>query len=124
MSLFNFGKKKNEVELVTCCCSQNNRSDVKAETEGKCCCADTKEISCIKVLGAGCKACHELYENVKKAAELLNISVNVEYVTDIQKIMEYGVMSMPVLVVNDKVVYAGKVLKRAEAEKILRSYID
>lgn len=124
MSLFKFGKKKEEVKPAICSCSQNNSPDVHVKTSSECCCTDKKEISCVKVLGAGCKSCHEQYENVKKAVELLNISVNVEYVTDMQKIMEYGVMSMPALVVNEKVVSTGKVLKVAEAEKILKSYID
>ena len=37
-----------------------------------------------------------------------------------EKIMEYGVMSMPAIVVNDKVVASGKVLKTAEVEKLLK----
>ena len=39
--------------------------------------------------------------------------------TDMAKIMEYGVMSMPALVVNEKVVSMGKVLKTADVEKLL-----
>ena len=49
----------------------------------------------------------------------MGLSVEVEYVTDMQKIMEYGVMSMPALVVNEKVVSMGKVLKRGDVEKLL-----
>ena len=41
-----------------------------------------------------------------------------------EKIMAYGVMSMPGLVVNEKVVSAGKVLKPADAEKLLRTFIS
>ena len=63
----------------------------------------------IKVLGSGCKSCHQLFENAKQAAALSG--ADVEYITDLQKIMEYGVMSMPALVVNEKVVSMGKVLK-------------
>lgn len=43
-----------------------------------------------------------------------------EHVTDMEKIMAYGVMSMPALVVNEKVMSMGKVLKAAEVEKLLR----
>ena len=43
-----------------------------------------------------------------------------EYITDMEKVMEYGVMSMPAIVVNDKVVSMGKLLKAAEVEKLLR----
>ncbi len=49
----------------------------------------------IKVLGSGCKSCHQLYDNAKQAAALSD--ADVEYITDLQKIMEYGVMSMPAL---------------------------
>lgn len=73
----------------------------------------------IKVLGAGCKSCHEMYENTRKAVKNAGIDVEVEYVTDMEKIMAYGIMSMPGLVVNEKVVSAGKVLKAADVEKLL-----
>lgn len=49
----------------------------------------------------------------------MGLSVEVEYITDMQKVMEYGVMSMPALVVNEKVVSMGKVLKVADVEKRL-----
>lgn len=49
----------------------------------------------------------------------MGLSIEVEYVTDMQKIMEYGVMSMPALVVNEKVMSMGKVLKSADIEKLL-----
>lgn len=42
------------------------------------------------------------------------------YITDMQKVMEYGVMSMPALVFNERVVSMGKVLKSSEAEKMLQ----
>lgn len=76
-------------------------------------------VQSIKVLGAGCKSCHEMYENTKKAMEKLGVSIEVEYITDMEKIMTYGVMSMPVLVVNEEVVSMGKVLKPAEVERLL-----
>ena len=50
----------------------------------------------------------------------MGLSLETEYVTDLQKIMEYGVMSMPALVINEKVAAAGKVLKPKEIEKLLR----
>lgn len=66
----------------------------------------------IKVLGSGCKSCHKLYDNTLKAVE--GTGIKVEYITDMQKIMEYGVMSMPALVINEKVVSVGRVLKPAQ----------
>ena len=127
MALFNFGKKKEE-EKKSCCCG----SEVKAEQAAGCCCgSEAKEentccgapvdgICCIKVLGAGCKTCHEQYENAKAAVAALGLSIEVEYITDMEKVMEYGVMSMPAIVVNDQVVSMGKLLKAADVEKLLR----
>ena len=127
MALFNFGKKEEE-EKKSCCCG----SEVKAEQTAGCCCgSEAKEentccgapvdgICCIKVLGAGCKTCHEQYENAKAAVAALGLSIEVEYITDMEKVMEYGVMSMPAIVVNDKVVSMGKLLKAADVEKLLR----
>ena len=71
----------------------------------------------IKVLGSGCKSCHQLYDNALKAVE--GMGIEVEYITDLQKIMEYGAMSMPALVVNEQLVSSGKVLKPAEIVKII-----
>ena len=99
MALFGFGKKK---EAESCCCGK--------PADGIC---------CIKVLGAGCKSCHEQYEQAQQAADAMGLPVEVEYITDMEKVMEYGVMSMPAIVVNDRVVSMGKVLKAAEVENLL-----
>ena len=77
------------------------------------------EICCIKVLGAGCKSCHEQFEYTKQAVKDMGLDLEVEYITDMQKVMEYGVMSMPALVVNEKVVAMGKVLKAADVVALL-----
>ena len=123
MALFNFGKKKEEKKETGCCCGS---TAPKAETSS-CCCGsapETENTCCcgkntIKVLGSGCKNCHALLEASKEAVKNMGLSVDVEYVTDMEKIMEYGVMSMPALVVNEKVVSMGKVLKTADVEKLL-----
>ncbi|MFA7662436.1 MAG: thioredoxin family protein [Patescibacteria group bacterium] len=62
----------------------------------------------IQVFGSGCPNCKRLFELTQKAVEELNLNVEVEYITDIQKIIELGVMSSPVLVINGKVVLAGQ----------------
>ena len=131
MALFNFGKKKEEKKAPTCCCGSEPKAEESTgcccgsapkavETTSCCCGAPVEGICCIKVLGAGCKSCHEQYENAKAAVKALGLSVEVEYITDMEKVMEYGVMSMPAIVVNDKVVSMGKVLKAADVEKLLR----
>ncbi len=73
----------------------------------------------IKVLGGGCKSCEALLAAAKEAVAEKGIDAKIEYITDMEKIMGYGVMSMPALLVDGKVVSAGKVLKAKEVEKIL-----
>ncbi len=73
----------------------------------------------IKVLGAGCKSCEALLNAVREAVANKGIDTEVEYITDMKKIMSYGVMNMPVLVIDEKVVSAGKVLKAKEVQKLL-----
>ena len=136
MALFNFGKKKEEKscccgsepkaeETTGCCCTSAPKAESacccgsEAREEGTCCGAPVDGICCVKVLGAGCKTCHEQYENAKTAVAALGLNIEVEYITDMEKVMEYGVMSMPAIVVNDKVVSMGKLLKAAEVEKLL-----
>ncbi len=119
MALFNFGKKKEERQAPACACGCGCPTSEAAETKAECCGTSADGICCIKVLGAGCTSCHQQYEYAKKAVKNMGLSVEVEYITDMQKIMEYGVMSMPALVVNEKVVSMGKVLKSADVEKLL-----
>ena len=77
------------------------------------------DICCVKVLGAGCKSCHAQYEYAKEALKNMGIGIEVEYITDMEEIMSYGVMSMPALVVNEKVVAMGKVLKTNDIVNLL-----
>ncbi len=73
----------------------------------------------IKVLGSGCSKCNKLEKNVRNAVEDLGVEVSIEKVTDFKKIMEYGVMQTPALVVDEKVVSAGKVLSAEDIKKFL-----
>jgi len=62
----------------------------------------------IKILGSGCPSCIVMYNNVVSACTELEIEAVVEKVTEFEKISEYGVMSTPALVVNEKVIATGK----------------
>ena len=73
----------------------------------------------IKVLGGGCKSCEALLKAAREAVEKKGVDADIEYITDMEKIMNYGVMSMPALMIEGKVVSAGKVLKAKEVEKFL-----
>ncbi|MGN0569714.1 MAG: thioredoxin family protein [Candidatus Fimenecus sp.] len=115
MAFFVRVKKKREKKAPPACCCNAPQS---GEPEN-CCEKVQSGISSIKVLGAGCKSCRELFENAKQAVNTMGLGTEVEYITDMQKIMQYGVMSMPALVVNEKVVSQGKVLKSADIAKLL-----
>ena len=65
----------------------------------------------IKILGSGCKNCVTLAENTKAAISELGIQADIIKVTDFSEIAGYGIMSTPGLVIDEKVVSSGKVLK-------------
>jgi small redox-active disulfide protein 2 len=73
----------------------------------------------IEVLGTGCAKCKTLYENTKKAVEESGKTAEIIKVEEIPKIMAYGVMSTPVLVVDGKVFFSGKVASVAEIMGVL-----
>jgi small redox-active disulfide protein 2 len=62
----------------------------------------------VKVLGAGCSSCAALETNTKKALEKLGLEAQVIKVSDIQDILDYGVMSFPALVIDEQVVMYGQ----------------
>ncbi|DAB41191.1 MAG TPA: thioredoxin family protein [Sulfurovum sp. UBA12169] len=75
----------------------------------------------IEILGTGCSKCKALEEAAKQAAAQSGKFVQIEKIEDIQKIMEYGVMSTPGLVIDGKVVSTGKLLSIDEIKKIIQS---
>lgn len=73
----------------------------------------------IKVLGTGCASCKALHETVKQAVAELGIEATIIKEEDLMQIMNYNVMSMPGLVINEKVVSAGKKLSVADVKAFL-----
>lgn len=73
----------------------------------------------IKVLGTGCAKCKSLEAITKQAVEELNLSADIEKVEDIRKIMEYGIMRTPGLVLNGKVVLSGQLPKINELKDLI-----
>ena len=57
----------------------------------------------VKVLGTGCKKCQNLENKVRKLVASYNIDATVEKVTDIQEMVNYGIMMTPGLIINEKV---------------------
>ena len=121
MTLITLKKKKSEIKRpssCTCGCQMDSGKNLSAEPTHEA----NGRISCIKVLGSGCATCHKLFENVKEAVNEMGLSADIEYITDMAKVMEYGVMSMPAIVIDEKVVSMGKVLKVADVEKLLQKH--
>ncbi len=73
----------------------------------------------IEVLGPGCPRCQTLEANVKQAVEQLGIDAVVEKVTEMGQIMARGVMSTPGIVIDGRVVSAGKMLSVDEIMALL-----
>lgn len=73
----------------------------------------------IKVLGSGCSRCKKTLEVVEKVVKESGADAQVEYVTDMMRIMEYNVMSMPAIVVDGQVKLKGKVPSEAEMNEVL-----
>ena len=61
----------------------------------------------IKVLGAGCASCKALFNTVEQAVKELGIEANVIKEEDLMKIMSYNVLSLPALVIDEKIVAKG-----------------
>ena len=73
----------------------------------------------IKVLGSGCSRCKKALEVVNKVVCENGIDANVEYVTDIMRVMEYNVMGTPAVVVDGVVKIKGSVPTEADVRKAL-----
>jgi small redox-active disulfide protein 2 len=73
----------------------------------------------IKVLGPGCQNCQNLASLTTRAVNALSIEAKVEKVTDYAEIMKYKLLATPGLVINEKVVAAGRVPSEAEITTFL-----
>ena len=75
----------------------------------------------IEVLGSGCAKCMSVEQNVKKALAELAVQAEVEKVTDIQQIIQRGVMSTPALVIDGTVVFQGKSPSVEQLKELIRA---
>jgi small redox-active disulfide protein 2 len=73
----------------------------------------------IEILGSGCPKCKMLEANARKAVEELKIKAEIVKVTDMGKIISYGVMATPAIVIDGKVKSYGKVADVGEIKKWL-----
>jgi len=74
----------------------------------------------IEILGMGCAKCKQLAANTEAAVKELHLQAAIDKVDDIGKITGYGVMMVPALVVDGKVLSAGKVLNKEEIKKLIK----
>ncbi|MDR3424963.1 MAG: thioredoxin family protein [Alphaproteobacteria bacterium] len=73
----------------------------------------------IQILGTGCPKCKALADAAETSAKALDVAYELEKVTDIEKIMAFGVMMTPALVVNGEVKSVGKIPSQDEMKKLL-----
>jgi small redox-active disulfide protein 2 len=78
----------------------------------------------IKILGSGCENCKRLAWLVERVANHLGIPANIEKVTDYTKIMEYPILSTPGLVINEKLVSAGRIPTAAQIATWLSAALE
>ena len=75
----------------------------------------------IKVLGQGCVQCDKLERDLMEVLAKIGLAANLEHVREIKEIGKYGVMGMPALIINGKVMSVGRVPPKARLEEWLRS---
>lgn len=73
----------------------------------------------IKVLGTGCSSCKALYEHTEQALTELNCEATLIKEEDLLRIMTYNILSLPALVIDEKVVSSGKKLSVAEIKELI-----
>ncbi len=78
----------------------------------------------IKILGPGCPNCGEVDKRVKNALAELGIAADVEKITDIRKIMSFGILGTPGLVINGKIKCAGRIPRPEEIKVWIREAVS
>lgn len=73
----------------------------------------------IKILGTGCAKCNSLEKITRQLVDELGLNANITKEEDIIKIMEYGIIRTPGLVINEKVVVYGRIPTSKELKKLL-----
>lgn len=77
----------------------------------------------IRVLGPGCPNCKKVETIARQAVERMGLEAEIVKVTDYNKILEYNILSTPGLVINEKVVCAGRIPTEAEVTTWLANAI-
>jgi small redox-active disulfide protein 2 len=78
----------------------------------------------LKVLGTGCAKCKTLEKVTTEVVKENNFDADIQKVEDITQIMTYGIMMTPALVVNEKVVFSGRVPSKTEIKNFIEKVIN
>ena len=78
----------------------------------------------IKILGAGCANCKRLEAITQEVVRELSVPAEIQHVTDYKDIMSYGIMATPGLVIDEKVVSAGRIPSKAEVTTWITSALS
>lgn len=78
----------------------------------------------VKVVGGCCKKASKYYENVKIAVEELKLDLEVELISDSNIIASMGIITTPALIINDKVVSSGMLLKPKAAKNYIEKHLN
>lgn len=78
----------------------------------------------IQILGTGCSKCKKLTDLAESAAKELELDFEIEKITDINDIMDFGVMGTPGLVVNGIVKSAGKVPTPLAVKRLIKEAVE
>ena len=78
----------------------------------------------IEVLGPGCPKCSSLEENVKKAVKELDLNANISKITDLNIMIDKGLMSSPGLIINGKLVMQGKSLSIEQVKQLIQKEME
>jgi small redox-active disulfide protein 2 len=80
------------------------------------------KIEKIEVFGSGCESCKKLLDSTKKVVAEIGLDIEVEYIDDIQKAIELGVMSFPVLAIDKKPIIVGMIPSVEEIKETIINY--
>ncbi len=75
----------------------------------------------IKILGTNCAKCRMLETNVRQAIRELDLSLKIRKVTDFNEIIAYGIMQIPILLINEEIKASGEVLTVDEIKKMINN---
>jgi len=73
----------------------------------------------IKILGSGCARCNQLEKTAREVVRELSIDATIEEVKDINRIVDYAVLTTPGLVINEELVCTGRVPTKAEVTQLI-----